>query len=79
VENSRHWQTTSDGPVHAPVLDGFRDLWRVDIFLPGQINDSARHLQDAMVGARRQAKTLNRIFQQDFATSAGRAQLIDFF
>src|SRR5450432_3273179 len=52
------------GAERAPILDGLGQMRRADAFAFGQIGDRARHAKDAVIGARGQAESIQRAFEQ---------------
>ena len=52
-------------PVQTAVLDGFEEVGRGDGAGPGEIGDSARDLENAIVGAGREVQLFHGLLQQD--------------
>ena len=64
--------------IQSAVLDGFGDMRSGDRIRAGEIGDGARHFEDAVIGARRQAKAHDGLFQQGFALRVRRTVALDF-
>lgn len=66
------------GVLHAPVLNRLGDVCAAYFIFLREVGDSARHLEHAMVAARRQVEANDGLLEQCRAFCIGRAMLVDF-
>ena len=62
----------------AAILDGLGHMRGANAVATGQIGDGARHLEDAVIGARRQSQSLHRLSEQVGAGRIGLTVTFDF-
>src|SRR5205085_7273286 len=55
------------GSVERAIADGLRDVRRADFVCAFEVCDGAAHLQNAVIGPRRQTQTCHRLLQQPLA------------
>ena len=58
-------------------MHGFGDVFGAQGLAGGQVGNRARNLEHAVIGACRKAETLDRLFEQGFASGIGMAMPLD--
>jgi len=66
-----------DSSIQAPVLNRFGDMARLNVVGAGKVGDRPADLQNSAIGARAEAKLVDRRLQESFSFSIHRAVTLD--
>ena len=66
-----------DSSIQAPILNCFGDVRGFDVFYTGEVGDGAADFQNSAIGARAEAKLVDRGLQESFSFSIHRAVTLD--